>query len=577
MATTNPQRLAFAGPRDPAHGFPMWFEDASGLRLELVLGPDPRAPAIGELPDPAAPMTFPANFPDEAFYFMAEARLPVGGAGIVGRARVILALEAAFGGSGTPATGMNVVFARIRFRIDDVVPGAAYTVTHPYGVSDPLPADENGRVFFTEDLGIVEGDTTAVLRSGQIAPFLKWTAGAAAGYIGDGATDHAITGSPFGTNFVRIQGPNIRQGGGTPDPAAPGDVNRVWTDLFTVQGRLARRAGASVDAATYAAVGGQIDLSIHAGSAPAQSLELIGDGLRIALKANNRLYAGLARTPALPPGLRLVNVTDSPVTSIPIAPTDLVIVEKAVHDVAAGMLTVSARSSDPAAVLTVPALGLTISTNPQTFPGIAATAAEIVVQSNKGGTGRQRIEMTGAPGANLGVAAHVVTPIAGRVGEIVKLDGTGSSGATAFAWAQSAGPAVTLANAASSIATFTPTATGNYAFVLTVQGVGGPKSATATVTISAAATADQLTVTQAEYRRNSRQYRFSGTVNNVPNTVIVTLGATELGRAAPDVAGAWSVRRTLLAAEGGLVPAAGNAVAIASSSALVNSVISIRN
>lgn len=577
MAISNPQRLVFAGPPDPLNGFPMWFEDGNGLRLELVLDADPRAPAIGELPDATASLHFPDNFPDEAFYFMAEARLPVGGAGAVGRARVILALEAAFGGTGAPAAGMNVVFARIRVRIDDVVPGANYTVTHPYGVTDPLPADEDGRVFVTEDLGIVEGDATAVLRSGQVAPFLKWTAGAAAGYIGDGATDHQVTGSPFGTNFVRIQGPNIRQGGGTPDPAAPGDVNRVWTDLFTVQGRIARRLGASADSATYASVGGQTQLSIHARSVPAQSLELVGGGLRVALKSNDRFYSGLAQAPAMPADLRLVNVTDNPVTSVPLTPTDLVIVEKATHDLAAGVLTVAARSSDPAAVLTVPALGLSITTNPQAFAGIAATPAEIVVVSSKGGSGRQRVELTGAPDANLGVSAHAVTPVAGRVGQVVKLDGSGSSGATAFAWTQTGGAAVALAGANSAIATFVPAAPGNFTFVLTVQGPGGPKTATAVATVSTAAPPDQLAVAQAEYRRNSRQYRFSGTVNNVPNTVIVTFGATELGRATPDVAGAWSVRRTLLAAEGSLVPTTGNAVSISSESAVANAVITIRN
>lgn len=577
MAVPNPQRLAFAGPVDPVHGFPMWFEDASGLRLELVLDPDPFAPAIGELPDPAQPLQFPDNFPDEAFYFMAEARLPVGGAGVVGRARVILALEAAFGGAGAPAAGMAVVFARIRFRIDDVVPGATYTVTHPYGVTDPLPADDRGRVFVTEDLGIVEGDPTAVLNSGQVAPFLRWNSGAAAGYIGDGATDHQITGSPFNTNFVRIEGPNIRQGGGTPDPAAPADINRVWTDLFTVQGRVARRVGASADAATYAVSGAQRRVSIQARSVPAQSLELVGDGLRVALAGNGRFYSGLGEAAAVPADLRLVNVTDSPVTSVPLAPTDLVIVEKASHDLAAQTLTISARSSDPAAALSVPSLGLAITSAPQTFSGIAATPAELVVISDKGGAGRQRVELTGAAGGNLGVAAHVVTPVAGRIGQTITLDGSGSSGATAFAWAQTSGPAVALTGATSAIASFVPAAAGAMSFTLTVQGAGGPQTATADVTISAAAPADQLTVTEAQYRTNSRQYRFSGTVNNLPNTIVVTFGGTELGRATPDATGAWSVRRTLLPAEGALVPSGGNAVSFASSSAVVDAVIRIRN
>ena len=577
MAVSNPNRLAFAGPPDPVNGFPMWFEDASGLRLELVLDADPRAPAIGELPDPAQPLHFPDNFPDEAFYFMAEARLPVGGAGVVGRARVILALEAAFGGAGTLAAGMAVVFARIRVRMDDVVPGANYTVTHPYGVTDPLTADDRGRVFVTEDLGIVEGDPTAVMRSGQVAPFLRWDSGAAAGYIGDGATDHRITGSPFGTNFVRIEGPNIRQGGGTPDPAAPGNVNRVWTDLFGVQGRIARRLGASADSATYAVTGGQRHISVHARSAPGQSLELLGDSLRVALASNGRFYAGLAAASAVPSNLRLVNVTDSPVTSTPLVLTDLVVFEKATHDLAAQTLTISVRSSDPTATLSAPALGLTIASNPQTFTSIAATPAELVVVSNKGGTGRQRVELSGAPGGNLGVAAHVVTPVTGRVGQTISLDGSGSSGATAFAWTQTGGPAVALSGAASAIASFVPAAAGAMTFTLTVQGSGGPKTASVNVTISAAAPADQLTVTQSQYRTNSRQYRFGGTVNNLPNTIIVTFGGTELGRATPDAIGAWSVRRTLLPAEGGLVPTGGNAVSISSSSAVVNSVITIRN
>ena len=46
--------------------------------------------------DPSATMRFPDNFPDESLYFMAKARLSVGGAGAIGRARVIVALEATF-------------------------------------------------------------------------------------------------------------------------------------------------------------------------------------------------------------------------------------------------------------------------------------------------------------------------------------------------------------------------------------------------------------------------------------------------------------------------------------------------
>ncbi|MGL5818571.1 MAG: hypothetical protein ACRCYR_13470, partial [Phycicoccus sp.] len=115
----------------------MWYADAGGTRLALGVDPDPMTPAVGELPNPGAPVSFPDNYPDEAFYFAAEAAMAVGGAGVVGRARLVFALEAAFGGPGTPDPSARIVFARIRVRIDDVVPGATYVVTHPHGVTDP--------------------------------------------------------------------------------------------------------------------------------------------------------------------------------------------------------------------------------------------------------------------------------------------------------------------------------------------------------------------------------------------------------------------------------------------------------
>jgi hypothetical protein len=116
MATENIERLFAAGPIDPANGYPMWFEDRNGIRLELVANNDPFAPIIGEPFEEPTLGFVPDHFPDEHFYYMAEAELDVGGNadGELGRARIILALEAAFGGAGAPKKGANVVFARIR-------------------------------------------------------------------------------------------------------------------------------------------------------------------------------------------------------------------------------------------------------------------------------------------------------------------------------------------------------------------------------------------------------------------------------------------------------------------------------
>uniref|UniRef100_UPI00196867BB hypothetical protein n=1 Tax=Escherichia coli TaxID=562 RepID=UPI00196867BB len=70
-------------------------EDDNGLQLQLNL--DPNDPFSGldpaEIPDPTQPVSFPNNFPSEAFYLSAEAELTTGTGE---RARLVLALEAAF-------------------------------------------------------------------------------------------------------------------------------------------------------------------------------------------------------------------------------------------------------------------------------------------------------------------------------------------------------------------------------------------------------------------------------------------------------------------------------------------------
>lgn len=244
----NTDHLMTVGPTSPAHSFPMWYKDSTGLRLELAVDPaDPFTPAMGDLPVPGQPVSFPSNFPDESFYMLAEARMPTGGAAAPGRARVVLALEAAFGGAGDVADGQQTVFGRVRLRITGAIPGGAYTFTHPYGQSDPLVADDSGKVDFTEDIGITPLAFGGALDS-EVAPFLQWTTGAAkapgefdppAGYIGDGVTEHTITGSALGFDYVRIEGPDIAAAGAGRDPADPTNVNKILTRLFTVQGRLA--------------------------------------------------------------------------------------------------------------------------------------------------------------------------------------------------------------------------------------------------------------------------------------------------------------------------------------------------
>jgi hypothetical protein len=559
MATENEHRLKTVGPIDPDHGFPLWFEDENNLRLELGLNPDPLTPAIGELPIPGKKLSFPDNFPDEIFYFLAEARLTVAG---TGRAKVILALEAAFGGDGNPQQGLNVVFARIRVRMDGLTAGTKYTVTHPYGVIDPdkLEADERGRVFYTEDLGIVEGNPTAVLRSGKVAPFLQWSSAAPDGYIGDGVSERQITGSPFGTNFVRIEGPQIGSGTSNPD--------LVETNVFTVQGRKTKRVGAWLEGAAYNKVSdNNYLLIVQARSDENQDLRLVASGVHIKLVGEDKFYTGLAQVTSLPSDAELVNVSDSPPTRYPVKKfVDRVIVESATHDRVAGVLTIKARSSDASATLSIPQLGLTLASNPQSFPRIAVPA-KIIVKSSLGGEGRQWVEVIGNPDGNLPVAAIIAPVLQAFADESIELDGSGSLGATAFSWIQTAGPTTgTLTNANAAKATFTPSQAGNYTFNLNVQGGGSSASADITFAVDPAPGPDTLTVDRRDYRTSSRQFRIDGSVlpTQVPNEIVVTFKGEELGRGIADIDGNWSVKKTLLQSQSNLVPVPGDSVEVSS-------------
>lgn len=229
--------LGSVGPVDAANGYPFWYGDKGDalagqdpVRLELCLD-DPLCPVVGDKPNAAEPAAFPDNFPDESFWWAAESALttPSGASGLL-----VLGQEAAFGGAGNVAVGQQIGFARLRIRINDVSPNETYTITSPYGV-DVVQADDRGRVFFTEDLGCLAApcDWTQPL-DGRVGPFLRWDPSSApaapAGYLGDAVTEHTVVGSPHGTNFFRIDGPGI---GGT-------GVDTVQTDLFTVQGKIAR-------------------------------------------------------------------------------------------------------------------------------------------------------------------------------------------------------------------------------------------------------------------------------------------------------------------------------------------------
>lgn len=588
MPDINPTRLTHAGPRDPRFGYPLWYEDSAGTRLGLGLGPDPRLPAIGAPRNPGAALDLtappPYNFPDESFYFLAESRMDVAGLGTTGRARLILALEAAFGGSGEPDPTARIVFSRIRVRIDDVVPGATYTITHPYGRAVDLEADDRGRVFHTEDRGIADEQFDAVLATGLVNPFLAPVGGLLVDvgtgqtYLGDGVSEVEVTGSPMNTNYFEIVGSGI---GALPGAADP---NVIRSTRFTLQGMIAPRLGVEITAARAEPTSaGTVFIDVHARSAPGQTIAVTSPGLpHVTCTSAGRSYTARLETVALPVTVTAVNVGDTPPTAVSAAVTDRIDISAAEFDLTAGSLTVAAASSEPAARLEV-VLDDTahpLTTTPTSL-AVAACPESVQVRSDLGGRASRVVRLVGSHLPAQPVSA--VIGLDGRAvsGRIVTLDGSGSLGATSWTWTQLSGPTVALSNASAAVATFIAPAAGERLdFRLSVAGFGGPSSATISVLILPAPPPPSVSIERAEFRTGRGQWRISGShsTSPLPAEVVVSYGSDEIGRSPVDLTGAWAVRRTLPTGDNNLRPGVGAQVVATSGSTFTPpTVVTIRS
>jgi hypothetical protein len=125
LALASPASAAVVGSvanvNGPGTAFPTSYS-AGGTTLVPCLTPAHCGGAAAE--DITAP-------DGEFFYNLVE--------GTAGNFRVVIGLEGAFLEDGTP-----VVFNRIRFRANNMTPGATYTIKHPYGVTT-VTADGRGR------------------------------------------------------------------------------------------------------------------------------------------------------------------------------------------------------------------------------------------------------------------------------------------------------------------------------------------------------------------------------------------------------------------------------------------------
>src|SRR5262245_25548342 len=228
-------QLTAVGAVVPAHGFPSSYTDGGNTTLGPCLNNNGFCLLDNavQLLDPNLPFpdNFGGTFPEEFFYWAGEATMPTNNNG---QALLIMALEGAFANE-VPLQGDQVVFGRIRLRIDNLQVGSTYRCITPYGTFN-LPATVAGKrgINFTQDIGIdTPGVFTTALNSG-IGPFLRWNSDLPIidvdgnQYLGDPNIEHTVTGSPTGTNFFRIEGPNV---------GGPG-INAVQTNLFAIMGMI---------------------------------------------------------------------------------------------------------------------------------------------------------------------------------------------------------------------------------------------------------------------------------------------------------------------------------------------------
>lgn len=394
ITVKNPGGLVQAGPVSTTNGFPVWYQDSAGRRLELCT--DAGDPLCGipadEVPNPAAPVSFPGNFPGESFYQLVAAEVPLPGGGSVG---LNLALEATFA-NGAAVPGDQIVFARTRVDIRGGAAGSTYRIKHPFGEMT-VDTDADGRGRLVSDIGVAPGNFNLAL-TGDFGPFLRWNPAVApaapAGYVGDPDVLHRVVGGLAGWNRMTVW---------------QGTTQRGTTDLFSITGKIATNTGLTVDGAT-------VDngfLNVFATSSGTQ-LEVSGQTGRFATTAmvndpgSERFYARIplqAGAP-LPTEVTVRNLGDNPVSSKTYAINGVTITQ-ATYDGTG--LTVAATAIAPAAYplevvgfkdASGAAIRLT-SAAPVTIPSLAPPAA-LTVKDPSGTTATLPVTISGGPATPAG-------------------------------------------------------------------------------------------------------------------------------------------------------------------------------
>jgi hypothetical protein len=224
---------AAAGPigaTDAATGFPSYYKDASGTQVKLCI--DNPLCVGGALPNPGAASIATSNLPDEAFYAYADAAITLDGGGSLKWRAVLEGTWLA----GEVVDGDQMTFTRIqltgsKINLTRYPKDTVLTAHTPYGdITGAVTKDgtltrnrKESAPGIPENAFIRPATETT---TGYGNTFLKWDAGAPAGFLGDPNVTHTVTGAKAGQlNEVRVY-----RGATAVSPAVKG---------FTVGGQVA--------------------------------------------------------------------------------------------------------------------------------------------------------------------------------------------------------------------------------------------------------------------------------------------------------------------------------------------------
>ncbi|MFW3385007.1 UNVERIFIED_CONTAM: hypothetical protein RF648_03305 [Kocuria sp. CPCC 205274] len=572
----NPGGLTAVGPVNTEHGFPAWYEDSSKVRTELCLDGDNPLCAFppGDVPDPLKPISFPDNFPGEAFYMLAGSEVEIPGGG---DAVLTLALEAAFANE-NPIPGDQVVFSRQRIDVDDAAPNTTLTFTHPYGTVT-VDTDERGRGRLVEDVSPAVGNFQTPLK-GDVGPFLQWDSGAPEGYLGNPDVEHTVTGSPLGTNFFEV----TTSDGGT-----------ARNDQFSVMGKISTNTGVQADRAVVG--GGHLDVFA---TSRGDQLEVVGqDGVFSTTPMekdegdSERAYARIAYTGAAPATVTVRNLGDKPVSSAEVAVTDVSVATAATYDGTALTVEATSTSGTVPEVAGFGALAATGTANvykgsfPTLAPPVEATVSTsgtsrttvpvVVTGGEASPVGEDPVDPSPDPGpvtdgttpdnpdVEQPAATAAVAALPGSVarGMATELDGSGSANAASYEWSQLSGPEVTFSDRTvarpkvvvpffTTVSATAPAAADQDPVLqLVVKNAAGVASSPATITLKSD---DVVTVAAASRHRVGKELRLTGTALvpgapsllnpatsvNIYNTTSGT--PVKVGSAPVDSLGNWEYR-----------------------------------